>query len=210
MKYKNMYFITGNAYSGKSTMVKLLSEKYHGIMCGENYHDVLLKDLDKEEFPNLTYTRDLVDWHDFIRRSPKEYLRWYDDVSCECEILELRILDTLKDSDKLVFVDTNISLETLKKIVDPSHVLVMLADPLISVNRFFEREDRDKQFLYRVIMEEKDPKKAMENYKEGLTLINSKERYDAFLNSGFNVIIRDDNRTISETLGIVERMFNLG
>ena len=59
-------------------------------------------------------------------------------------------------------------------------------------------------------MEEKDPKKAMENYKEGLTLINSKERYDAFLNSGFNVIIRDDNRTISETFGIVERMFNLG
>ncbi|MBQ1634903.1 MAG: hypothetical protein II050_09470, partial [Bacteroidaceae bacterium] len=67
---------------------------------------------------------------------------------------------------KPVFVDTNISAETLKKIAAPGHVLVMLADPEISVRRFFERPDREKQFLYRLIMEEKDPKAAMETAVE--------------------------------------------
>ena len=33
---KNVYFITGTAYAGKSTAVKMLSEKYDMIFCGEN------------------------------------------------------------------------------------------------------------------------------------------------------------------------------
>ena len=42
MRFDNAYFITGTAYAGKSTMVKLLAEKYNGILCEENYHDQLL------------------------------------------------------------------------------------------------------------------------------------------------------------------------
>lgn len=209
MYFKNVYFINGTAYAGKSTMVKLLAEKYHGILCGENYHDVLLDDLDAKQFPNLCYTRDLIDWHDFIRRSPEEYERWIDDVSKECEILELQILKEYEKEERKVFVDTNISLDTLRKICDHDHVLIMLADPMISVRRFFERPDKEKQFLYQLIMEEEDPEKAMENYRQGLIRINSKERYDQFLNSGFNVLIRDENRSIEETLQLVEESFGL-
>ena len=108
-----------------------------------------------------------------------------------------------------VFVDTNISIETLKNIADKKHVLIMLADPQISVRRFFERPDREKQFLYRLIMEEPDPERAMDNYRQGLTLINSQENYDRFLNSGFQVILRDENRSIEETLELVEKAFGL-
>ena len=161
MRFNNAYFITGTAYAGKSTMAKLLAEKHDGILCEENYHDQLLPELNKAEFPFLTYTRDLEDWHDFIRRSPEEYKAWMDGVSHECEILELRILDGLKGQGRPVFVDTNISVETLKNITPSDHVLVMLADPQISVRRFFERPDREKQFLYRLIMDELDPEKAM-------------------------------------------------
>ncbi|MBO4379110.1 MAG: hypothetical protein J5889_09110 [Clostridia bacterium] len=205
----NAYFITGTAYAGKSTMVKLLAEKHHGIACEENYHDNLLPGLSKEEFPCLTYTRDLEDWHDFIRRTPEEYKSWIDGVSKECEILELRLLKELVKQDRPVFVDTNISLATLKVITEPSHVLIMLADPLISVNRFFDRPDREKQFLYRLIMEEPDPEKAMENYRQGLMRINSQENYDYYLNSGFSVIKRDENRSIEQTLRLVENAFGL-
>lgn len=35
---KNVYFITGTAYAGKSAMTKMLAEKYSLICCGENYH----------------------------------------------------------------------------------------------------------------------------------------------------------------------------
>ena len=209
MRFDNAYFITGTAYAGKSTMVKLLAEKYNGILCEENYHDQLLPGLDSTEFPFLTYTRDLEDWHDFIRRTPEEYKAWMDGVSRECEILELRLLDGLKDQGRPVFVDTNISIEALKSIAPEDHVLVMLADPQISVRRFFERPDREKQFLYRLIMDEPDPEKAMENYRKGLMLINSQENYDRYLHSGFHVIIRNENRSIEHTLEMVEKAFGL-
>ncbi len=211
MRFKNAYFINGTAYAGKSTMIKLLSEKYNGIACEENYHDALLPTLDKAEFPCLTYTRDLEDWHDFIRRTPEEYDAWIVGVTKECEILELKILSKLceKEKDKKIFVDTNICVETLKEIAEPSHVLIMLAPPMMSVNRFFERPDKEKQFLYRLIMEEKDPEAAMENYRKGLMLINSQERYDKFLNSGFNVIVRDGSRNIEQTLTAAEEFFGL-
>ena len=209
MRFDNAYFITGTAYAGKSTMVKLLAEKYNGILCEENYHDQLLPGLDSTEFPFLTYTRDLEDWHNFIRRTPEEYKAWMDGVSCECEILELRLLDGLKDQGRPVFVDTNISIETLKSIAPEDHVLVMLSDPQISVRRFFERPDREKQFLYRLIMDEPDPEKAMENYRKGLMLINSQENYDHYLHSGFHVIIRNENRSIEQTLEMVEKAFGL-
>lgn len=209
MAFNNIYFINGTAYAGKSTMVKLLAEKYSGIVCEENYHDRYLSELSKEEFPCLTYTKELEDWHNFIRRTPEEYEAWIDGVAKECEILELRILEKLSTQEKPIFVDTNISIETLKAIANDGHVLIMLADPQISVQRFFERPDREKQFLYRLIMEEPDPEYAMNNFRQCLMRINSQERYDRFLYSGFPVILRNENRSVEQTLTIVEKIFGL-
>jgi len=208
-QFKNVYFINGTAYAGKSTMVRLLAEKYNGIACEENYHDALLPELDSKVFPCLTYTRDLQDWHDFVRRTPDEYEKWVNGVSKECEILELRILKKLCNEGKPIFVDTNISLETLKEISDYNHVLIMLADPYISVNLFFNRPDKEKQFLYRLLMEEENPVSAMENFRKCLARINSAENYDTFLHSGFRVILRDEGRSIEETLSLVENEFGL-
>ena len=181
MKFENVYFFNGTAYAGKSTMVKRLAEKHKGIACEENYHDALLEGLDSKEFPCLTYTRDLQDWHDFIRRTPDEYEQWVVGVTKECEILELRILNDLvqRNQGRKIFVDTNICPETLKAISDARHVVIMLADPEISVRRFFERPDREKQFLYRLMLEEENPQKALDNFRECLKRINSKENYDA-------------------------------
>ena len=119
------------------------------------------------------------------------------------------MLPEICSQGKMVFVDTNISAETLRRIAPESHTLVMLADPMISVRRFFERPDLEKQFLYRLILEEPDPEYAMQNYRKGLELINSQEIYDAYLNSGFNTILRDENRTIDETVVLAEKAFGL-
>lgn len=209
MKFDNMFFINGTAYAGKSTLVKRLAEKYHGIACQENYHDSLLSGLDSGQFPCLTYTRDLRDWHDFVRRTPDEYEAWVKGVSKECEVLELQILENLDTEGRPVFVDTNISIETLHEISDCGHVLIMLADPDISVNRFFERPDREKQFLYRLLMEEPDPERALENFRQCLKRINSPAEYNRFLHSGFPVLLRDESRSIEETLALAEETFGL-
>ena len=209
MKFDNIFFINGTAYAGKSTMVKRLAEKYNGIACEENYHDALLSKLDRDKFPCLTYTRDLQDWHDFIRQTPDEYEAWIRGVSKECETLELYILNKLSSENKMVFVDTNISIETLKEISDRDHVLIMLADPEISVNRFFERPDKEKQFLYQLLMDEENPKLAMENFKQCLKRANSRTTDNSFLYSGFRVIMRDESRSIEDTFALVEKELGL-
>lgn len=209
MNPASVYYVTGTAYAGKSTLVARLAEKHGGIACGENYHDQLLDRLDAREFPCLTYTRDLEDWHDFVRRGPDEYEAWYDGASAECEKLELILLDPVSERGKPVFVDTNISLETLGRIADRQHVLVMLADPEVSVSRFFDRPDSDKQFLYRLILEEPEPERALENFRQCLERINSRERYDRFLRSGYSVILRDEARSVEQTVALAERAFGL-
>lgn len=207
--FENAYFVIGTSYAGKSTMVKELAKKHGGVACEENYHDNYPGELDAKEFPNLTYTRDLVDWHDFIRRSPQEYKDWIDGVKKECEILELRMLPEICSQGKPVFVDTNISIETLRRIAPKNHTIVLLSDPKISVHRFFDRPDPEKQFLYQLIMEEPDPEKALENYRQGLELICSQKAYDELLHSGFPVILRDENRSIEQTLALVEEALGL-
>ncbi len=208
-KLEHVYFINGTAYAGKSTMVKMLAEKHHGIACEENYQDSLLASLSSEEFPCLTYTRNLKDWSDFVRRTPDEYEAWIDGCTRECTILELRILEKLEGQNKKIFVDTNIPVDVLKQISDREHVVIMLADPDISVRRFFDRPDKEKQFLYQLLLKENNPERALENFRECLRRINSQERYDEFLHSGFHVVLRDEQRTKEETLSMVESIFRL-
>ena len=209
-KFENVYFFNGTAYAGKSTMVKRFAEKYNGIACEENYHDQLMDNLDWSKFPGLSYTAHLEDWADFIRRTPDEYENWINTTSKECEILELQILSDLRNkTDKKIFVDTNICVDTLHRISDEDHVMMMLADPDISVKRFFERPDREKQFLYRLLLAEPDPDAAIANFRECLSRINTPEKYDMFMNSGFKVITRDENRTIEETMALIEHLLKM-
>ena len=209
MKFSNIYFVNGTAYAGKSTLVKYLAEKYDGIACEENYHNALLPELDAREFPCLTYTRDLQNWHDFVRRTPDEYEAWINGVTLECETLELRMLEKLRTDARPVFVDTNITLGTLRQIAGANQVLIMLADPDISVHLFFNRPDREKQFLYRLLMEEENPAQALENFRQCLARVNSPENYQKFLHSGFPVLLRDENRTIEQTAALAAEIFRL-
>jgi len=110
-----------------------------------------------------------------------------------------------------VIVDTNIPCELLWHISDYDHVAIMLSPQAMSVDRFFEREDEEKQFLLSVIQGCPDPEKTMENFRACLARINSPERYEAFLNSGFFTIVRqDDGRdTREETLATLAKHFGL-
>ena len=213
MDLRNTYFVIGTAYAGKSTLVKNLAEKHRGIALEENYHDAKLPELDSREFPNLTYTRDLEDWHEFIRRTPEEYVTWIRNVQKECETVEMQMIEELlrkpEAQGKKILVDTNICIDTLHRITDPRHVLVMMAPAEDGINRFFDRPDAEKQFLSQLMMEEPDPQAALDNYREMLTLLHSKESYDRLLNSGFHVIWRDENRSQEETVLLAEEVFGL-
>lgn len=208
---KNVYFITGTAYAGKSTTVKMLSERYDMVFCGENYH-IAVSDIvaTPELQPDLCYRRTLTDWKDFVTRSPAEYERWIYNSGKEGAGFEIAELISLS-KDKKVIVDTCIPLDVLKEISDYNHVAVMLSPQSMSVERFFDRSDPDKQFLLSVIDSCEDSESVMENYRRGLALINSKEHYDEYANSGFFTVVREDNGldTREEICDKIARHFGL-
>ena len=190
---KNVYFITGTAYAGKSTMVQMLSERYGMIPCGENYHMAVSEQVaTPDTHPDLCYNRSLRDWRDFVTRTPQEYERWIYAVGREAAEFEVAELIAISQMGKVI-VDTNIPLDLLQEISDYDHVAVMLSPQSMSVDRFFDRSDPDKQFLLSVIDSCDDPAAVMENYRQGLARINSREHYDEYAASGFFRVIREDN-----------------
>ena len=100
-------------------------------------------------------------------------------------------------------------METLKEISDYGHVAVMLSEKRMSVDRFFERDDYEKQIIFSAINTSNDSKATMANYRKILEKLNSQERYNAFLNSGFWVFKRDDSLTLEQTMGYLEKHFKL-
>ena len=123
---KKVYFITGTAYAGKSTMVKMLAERYDMVCCGENYHMAVSEIVaTPETHPDLCYNRSLTDWREFVTRTPEEYERWMYAVGREAAEFEAAELIAISQ-DKKVIVDTNIPLDVLKEISDYNHVAVML------------------------------------------------------------------------------------
>ena len=194
LKYylRNVYFITGTAYAGKSTAVKMLAEKYDMICCGENYHMALSEFVaTPETHPDLCYNKMLSDWREFVTRTPEEYERWIYAVSREAAEFEVAELIAISQ-DKKVIVDTNIPLDILNEISDYNHVAVMLSSQSMSVERFFDRNDPDKQFLLSVIEDCDNPKETLQNFRECLARVNSKEHYDEYANSGFFTVVRED------------------
>ena len=208
---KNVYFITGTAYAGKSTTVKMLAERYDMVFCGENYHIAVSDAVAEPDVqPDLCYRRQLTDWKDFVTRSPKEYERWIYNSRREGAGFEIAELISLA-RDRKVIADTSIPIDILKEISDYDHVAVMLSPQSMSVERFFDRSDPEKRFLLEVIESCENSEAVMENYRRGLALINSREHYDEYAGSGFFTVVREDTKedTREQVCDIIAEHFGL-
>lgn len=208
---RNVYFITGTAYAGKSTTVKMLADRYGMVFCGENYHCALADQIATPDAqPDFCYRKNLTDWRDFVTRSPEEYERWIYNSGKEGAGFEVAQLISIA-GDRKVIVDTCIPLDVLWQISDYHHVAVMLSPRSMSVERFFDRSDPDKQFILSVIDSCEDSQAVMENYKQGLALINSRKHYDEYANSGFFTVVRQETEedTREEVCDIIAGHFGL-
>lgn len=208
---KNVYFITGTAYAGKSTTVKMLADRFDMVFCGENYHIAVSDHVATPDLqPDLCYRKGLTDWKDFVKRSPEEYERWIYNSGKEGAGFEVAELISLS-RDRKVIVDTCIPLDILKEISDYHHVAVMLSPQSMSVDRFFDRSDPEKQFILSIIDSCENSEAVMENYRRGLALINSQKHYDEYANSGFFTIVRQNSEvdTREEVCDIIAKHFGL-
>ena len=208
---RTVYFITGTAYAGKSTTVRMLAERYGMVFCGENYHIAVSDAVATPDVqPDLCYRKSLTDWKAFVTRSPEEYERWMYNSGKEGAGFEIAELISLS-RDRKVIVDTCIPLDVLKEISDYHRVAVMLSPQSMSVERFFDREDPEKRFLLNVIDSCENAAAVMENYRAGLARINSREHYEEYASSGFFTVVREDNGldTREAVCDIVARHFGL-
>lgn len=207
--FQNVYFLNGTACAGKSTMAKLLADRYDGILCGENYHMELLSAADPVHQPNLCYFDTMSGWQEFVTRTPESYDAWIQGVAREAAQLEMILLLRLCAQGRKIFVDTNISPEILREISDYHHVAIMLSPTGLAAEQFFDRPDPEKQFLYQQLLKCPDPEAALTNYRKCLERINGPEHYREFAESGFFTHVRTGESTVEGTLEVLERHFGL-
>lgn len=208
---RNCYFINGTAYAGKSTMCAMLAERFDMIHCEENYNlDTILSVAAPALQPNLCYMNTKPSWQHFVSRTPEEYEAWVDGNTQEMAEFEVAELIRLS-SDKKVIVDTNIPCETLWKITDYDHVAIMLSPQSMSAEKFFDRDDPEKQFLLSVIRSCPDPEATLANFKACIAQVNRPERFEAFQKSGFFTLVRENtlSDTREETLAALAAHFRL-
>ena len=209
---QNAYFITGTAYAGKSTMVKMLSEKHDMIFCGENYHGTVAEAVRNPKLqPGLCYFETMSGWQEFLNRTPEEYFKWICETSREAAEIEVAELIRLSATGKKIIVDTNIPVDLLHVFSDYHHVAVMLSPQSMSVERFFDRSDPEKQFLLGQIEKAENPEKTMQNFRACMARCNSLEEYNKFAAGGFYTIVREDTQadTRADVLQKLEKHFRL-
>lgn len=168
---RNVYFITGHSYAGKSTMVHMLAERYGLIECGENYNDAFPREkLSRWQQPGLSYFDTMSGWEEWLSMTPEQHYRWTEEVGRECAEIESLELIRLTAGGGRAIADTNIPPDILRRIAAPDHVAVMLCDPPDAcATRFFERDDPDKRFMLEQIGRCKDPEATMKNFRAWLT-----------------------------------------
>ncbi len=164
---QNAYFINGHSYAGKSTMVKMLSERYDMVFCGENYHDCFPREkLSRWQQPGLSYFDTMSGWEEWLSMSPEQHHAWIEQTTRECIEIEILEITRLSGLGKKIIVDTNIPPEVLREISDYQHVAILLCDPPDITSRlFFDRDDPDKKFMMDQIKLCKDPEATLKNFR---------------------------------------------
>ena len=211
---QNVYFINGHSYAGKSTMVKMLAERYDMVFCGENYQSGMpdsfpSNELSRWKQPALCYFDTMSGWEEWLNMPPEDHWQWM--AACTQECIEVEIAELIKRaaSGKKVIVDTNITPEVLRVVSDYWHVAIMVGNPDIAAKRFFDRDDSDKKFMMEQIKLCKDPDVTLANFNACLAY---KPVIDEdWAHTGFFTHVRTDyvNDTREETLAVLARHFKL-
>ena len=199
---RNVYFISGTACGGKTTVTKELGKKY-GIPIYVIDDQFTIHQLmsDKEHQPAMTTT--FKDADEFFGRSVEEYKRWL--LGNKREQLDYVLLDLIKLSrDQIILCDLHIVVEEADKITDPSRIAFMISKPENIVDTYCNRPDHKpfSDFIHSAT----DYEKAKATCEQTLTEINI-DAYNYIKNSDYFWVERDNNRSVEDTAALVEKHF---
>lgn len=143
---RNVYFISGTACGGKTTVTKELGKKY-GIPIYVIDDQFTIHQLmsDKEHQPTMNTT--FKDADEFFGRSVEEYKNWL--LGNKREQLDYVLLDLIKLSrDRIILCDLHIVVEEADKITDPSRIAFMISKPENIVDTYCNRPDHKPFSLF--------------------------------------------------------------
>ena len=202
---KNVLFISGGAYGGKTTMAKMLQQKYGFVRYREgDMWDGHMAYARPTSQPAMCHDRSL-DWSGFYSQPADRYHQWLDTIVRE--EAEMAIIDLIKLShSQRVVADVMIPPDMLKEIAGYRQVVLLFAFVEMKRAHYFDREDKRPEFNH--IMSMPNPEKTLENVLNALTYEGEKE-IQAFYSSGFKCIMRSPDRSVGETFNEIERHFGL-
>ncbi|MBR4406722.1 MAG: shikimate kinase [Clostridia bacterium] len=203
--FKNVYFITGTATGGKTTISKALAEKYgwlrYDVDAEFDRHQKLSNPIDQ---PNMNKQFNNAD--EFFLRDVDEYVKWLKDNTREQMAFILRDLKELSKSQKVV-CDLHLAVEEAEKIANPNQIVFLIRENNDNIIEDYCNRKSHEGFN-RFINSSINPDKAKENCNRVLRIVNE-ERSRAIKNSQFLYIERNENSTVENTLKQIEKQFGL-
>ena len=199
---RDVYFISGSACGGKSTIAKYLSAKY-GITLynwDEKYTEhKKISDAAHQPFMNKNYGS----WEEYFSRPPDEYaeaIRRSINEQVEIAVVELISMATKGG----IVVDGIFPCHVLKRISGSGRVIFLMADMEAVRSDYFSRSDNED--MLECLNGLQNPQQAIENVF--LSIEHSLSRdFDEVRASGFRWIMRDQKPDWDGIRQMVERHF---
>lgn len=204
---KNVFFLCGGAYGGKTTMAKIIEEKYNFYRYRQGDHSDEYAEIAELDYqPNISLDRS-KDWYGFFSQPVEAYYNYLTDALRE--EAEFAIVDLIKvacKTDKKIIYDGQIPIDILKQIANPRQVILLFAPVEMKKNYYFPREDKDD--IYQFIKSLPNSDFLLENTRNAL-IFNGEKEIASFYDSGFKCIERTEQDTIKGTLDTIESYFKL-
>ena len=201
---KNVFFVTGTACGGKSTISRALAER----------HDLLLFNIDHQfdQHQQLSdpafqpaMNKNFRDADEFFGRSVEEYRKWL--LANTREQLDFVLLDLIRLShDRPVVCDCHLTLEQVSFFTDPTRVVFLLKEPFNVIEDYCNRPDH--QGFNSFINSASNPEKAKATCNETLRSLNE-DFYRAVKRSEYFWVERTPDSNVQRTVEMVERHFGL-
>lgn len=206
LKYylKNVLFLSGTGCGGKSTMSKIISEKYGFTLYNQHQVAKVHKKI-ANETNQPAMSKKFLGWDEYFNRNPVEYHKWL--IDSGEEDLEMILLDLIVLSQqKKVIVDIHVTPKKALEFANYNNIAFLIADPELVTADYFNREDHKK--TYERISKLPNPKKTFDNMTDMLIYATNKTINEVYDSSLF-YIKRDEQSNVQDTLIKLERHFGL-
>lgn len=204
-QFKNVYFITGTATGGKTTISKALAEKY----------GFLRYDVDEEfaRHRKLSNPKDqpamnlkFANADEFFMRDIEEYIAWLKENSREQMPFILDDLIKLSENQKVV-CDLHLSVEEARTIADYRQIVFLIRENNDDIIYDYCHRKSHEGF-HEYINSATNPSSAKQNCNAVLRKLND-ESCKIIRNSEFFWIARNEQSSVEKTLNMVEYHFGL-